>query len=1050
MIAWIIRQSLANRGLMLVAVLALTVAGIINLRSMPVDAIPDLSDVQVIVKTPFPGQSPQVVEDQITYPLTTAMLSVPGAVDVRGYSFFGDSFVYVIFEDGTDEYWARSRVLEYLNQVSAGLPDGVTPALGPDATGVGWIYEYALLDRSGQHDISQLRAIQDWFLKFELQTVAGVAEVASVGGMVRQYQVVVDPDLMAALGLTLGDVRRAIRNGNQEVGGSVIEMAETEFMVRATGYIDGTESLEKIPLKLGQNGVPVLLSDVATIQIGPQLRRGVADLNGEGEVVGGIVVMRSGENAQATILAVKEKLAELDASLPEGVEVVTTYDRSELIGRAVDNLNEKLLEEFLVIALISILFLFHFRSSLVAIAILPLGILTALMIMRIQGLNANIMSLGGIAIAMGAMVDAAIVMIENVHKHLEKHPDVAGKSRWDLVQKASTEVAAPLFFSLLIITLSFLPIFSLQAQEGKLFSPLAFTKTWAMAAAALFSITVVPVLMGYLIRGRIVAEHRNPLNRLLMHVYSPVLRFITRWPVVVLAASVVIMASAVWPLSRLGTEFMPPLDEGDWMYMPTTRPGLPIGEATQLLQQTNRMIKSVPEVAQVFGKIGRAETATDPAPLTMIETLIRFKPEEQWRSGMTIDDIRDEIRGRVQLPGIANVWVMPIKTRIDMLATGIKTPVGLKISGPDLSEIQRLGTEIERLLAAHPGSSSVYAERVAGGRYVTVDIDRAYSARLGLNIDEVQSVVSSAIGGVQVAETIEGLERFPINLRYPREYRDSLKSIRSLPVLTPNGARVPLGDLASIEIENGPPMIKSENARPTGWVYIDIEGVDVGSYVDSAQALLAERLQVPAGYTLTWSGQYEYMQRAIERLKLVVPLTLLIILFLLYLAFRNMADVVIILVSLPTAIAGSAWFLWYLGYELSVAVAVGLIALAGVAVEIGVIMLIYLNQSRRDYLEGLSPGESVSVEGLRDVVKDGALKRLRPVVMTVAAVTAGLIPIMFGHGTGSEVMQRIAAPMIGGMVSTLLLSLLLIPALFFLWQKFLWRKMLSGTNRQPN
>ncbi|MEX0902285.1 MAG: CusA/CzcA family heavy metal efflux RND transporter [Pseudohongiellaceae bacterium] len=1044
MIGWVIGQSIANRGLLLLAALSLTVAGYINLRSMPVDAIPDLSDVQVIIKTPFPGQSPQVVEDQVTYPLTTAMLSVPGAVDVRGYSFFGDSYVYVIFADGTDEYWARSRVLEYLNQVGAALPDGVSPALGPDATGVGWIYEYALVDRSGLHDLSELRALQDWFLKFELQTVTGVAEVATVGGMVRQYQVVLDPDIMSALQLTLPQVHEAIRRGNREVGGSVIEMAETEFMVRATGYIEGMEQLRQIPVKVGDDGTPVLLADIATIQVGPQLRRGVADLNGEGEVSGGIVVMRSGENAQATIAAVKAKLAELAAGLPQGVEIIPTYDRSELIGRAVDNLYGKLVEEMLIVALVSVVFLFHFRSSLVAIAVLPLGILTALMIMRAQGINANIMSLGGIAIAIGAMVDAAIVMIENVHKHLERKPGLTGEARWELIRNATTQVGAPLFFSLLIITLSFLPIFALQAQEGRLFAPLAFTKTWAMAAAAIFSITIVPVLMGYLIRGRLTPEHGNPLNRLLMWVYRPVIGFVTRWPLPVIALTALVMVSAAWPLSRLGAEFMPPLDEGDWMYMPTTRPGLPIGEATQLLQQTNRMIKSVPEVAQVFGKIGRAETATDPAPLTMIETLIRFKPESQWREGMTIESIRDEIRGRVQLPGIANVWVMPIKTRIDMLATGIKTPVGLKISGPDLGEIQRLGRQVEELLGILPGTSSVYAERVMGGRYVTVDIDRGYSARLGLNIADVQAVVSSAIGGMNISESLEGLQRFPINVRYPREYRESLPAIRSLPVVTPAGARVQLSDLARIDIEDGPPMIKSENARPTGWVYIDISDIDVGSYVASARAHLAEHLLVPPGYTLTWSGQYEYMQRALERLRLVVPMTVVIILLLLYLAFRKIADAAIILGALPMALAGSAWYLWYLEYELSVAVAVGMIALAGVAVEIGVIMLVYLNQARDDYLLSLGPTAQPTREGLRAAVREGALRRLRPVVMTVAAITVALVPIMYGRGTGSEVMQRIAAPMIGGMVSTLLLSLCVIPALFYTWHLFRLQKVKLG------
>jgi len=1042
MIEAVIRASLRNRGLVLVAALLLTIAGLLNLRTMPVDALPDLSDVQVIIRTPFPGQAPQVVEDQVTYPLTTAMLSVPGAETVRGYSFFGDSYVYIIFSDDTDPYWARSRVLEYLSQVSSRLPDGVTPALGPDATGVGWVYEYALVDRSNQHDLSQLRAIQDWFLKYELQTVAGVSEVASVGGMVKQYQVIVDPGRLSAYGLTLSAVNQAIRAGNQEVGGSVIEMAETEFMVRATGYIQGLDDLRAIPLKVTQDGTAVLLGDVAQVQTGPQLRRGVADLNGEGEVAGGIVVMRSGENAQATIAAVKQRLAELQASLPDGVEVIPTYDRSELIGRSVDNLYSKLLEEFAVVAFICALFLFHLRSSLVAIATLPLGILAALLIMRGQDLNANIMSLGGIAIAIGAMVDGAIVMIENVHKHLEHDPEKAKTDRWGVIARASAEVGPALFFSLLIITFSFLPVFTLEAQEGRLFAPLAFTKTYAMAAAAILSITVVPVLMGYLIRGKILPENKNPVNRLLGWIYRPVIGLVMRAPWVMVVAGILVMTSAIWPLSRLGSEFMPPLDEGDWMYMPTTRPGLSIGEATQLLQQTDRLIKSVPEVAQVFGKIGRADTATDPAPLSMIETIIRFKPESEWREGMTIERIREEIQRTVDLPGVTNAWVMPIKTRIDMLATGIKTPVGIKIGGPELPVIQNIGADIEALLPQVQGTASVFAERVAGGRYVTVDIDRAAAARHGLNIDEVQAVVSSAIGGMNVSETIEGLERFPINVRYPQEIRNSIDAIRDLPVLTSQGARIRLGDVAHIEIEDGPPMIKSENSRPTGWVYVDIAERDIGSYVQAAQQHLADNLTLPAGYSLTWSGQYEYMERAKERLTLVIPLTLLIIAFLLYMAFRGLGEVLIIMATLPMAIAGSSWLLWWLAFDLSVAVAVGFIALAGVAVEIGVIMLIYLNQYRTRYLAEAHEQGGPTVEGLRDAIAKGALQRLRPVVMTVAAITVGLLPIMQGHGTGGEIMQRIATPMVGGMISTLVLTLLVLPAVFFLWQRWVLRAQL--------
>ena len=1037
MIAFIIRLSIAQRGLVISLALILAVIGVQSFRDMPVDAIPDLSDVQVIIRTPFPGQAPQVVEDQITYPLTTAMLSVPGAETVRGYSFFGDSYVYIIFADGTDQYWARSRVLEYLNQVSASLPASVTPALGPDATGVGWVYEYALVDRSGQHDIAQLRSIQDWFLKFELQTVSGVSEVASIGGMVKQYQVVVDPDQLHVLGLTLTQVGEAIRRGNREVGGSVLEMAETEFMVRATGYIQSIDDLKQIPIKVNARGTPVLLGDVANIVLGPQLRRGIAELNGEGEVVGGVVIMRSGENPLATIAAVEEKLEQLRSGLPAGVEVVTTYDRSYLIYSAIDNLYGTLFEEFLIVALVCLLFLFHIRSALVVVFMLPIGIIGALIIMRFQGINANIMSLGGIAIAIGAMVDGAIVMIENVHKKLEENPPKDDAARWVLITKASIQVGSPLFFSLLIITLSFLPVFSLEAQEGRLFAPLAFTKTWSMAVAAFLSITLVPVLMGYLIRGRIVAEQRNPLNRFLSWCYRPAIHFVTRQPWLVICLSLLVMLSAAWPLSRLGSEFMPPLDEGDWMYMPTMRPGLPIGEASQLLQQTDRLIKSVPEVATVFGKIGRAETATDPAPLTMIETLIHMKPESEWRDGMTTQSIREEIQQKVQLPGVTNVWVMPIKTRIDMLATGIKTPVGIKIGGPDLERVQSLGREIETLLTDFPNTASVYAERVVGGRYVVVDIDRLSAARFGLNIDDVHAVVAGAIGGLNVAETIEGLQRFPINLRYPRSTRDSLESIRSLPVLTSAGARIALSDVASISVEDGPPMIKSENARPTGWVYVDIEDIDVGTYVASARDFLRENVTLPAGYTLTWSGQYEYMERAIERLKIVVPLTVAIIAFLLYLAFNRVGEVLIVLATLPMSIAGSSWLLWFLDFNLSVAVAVGLIALAGIAVEIGVIMLVYLKQHRDDYLVSAREKGDITKKGLRDAISEGALRRLRPIVMTMTAIVAGLLPIMLGHGTGSEVMQRIAAPMIGGMISTLVLTLLVLPAVYFVWQ--LWQ-----------
>lgn len=1027
MIDRIIKQSVEHRGLVLIAAVALTVFGGLNLRSMPVDAIPDLSDVQVIVKTNYPGQAPQVVEQQVTYPLATAMLSVPGAETVRGFSFFGDSFVYVIFADGTDPYWARSRVLEYLSQITPQLPDAASSALGPDATGVGWVYEYALVDKTGQHDLSQLRAIQDWFLKYELQALPGVSEVASVGGMVKQYQITVDPDLLRHYNIGLNTITQAIRDGNGEVGGSVIEMAETEFMVRATGYIQGEEELRQIPLQTDIRGVVVTLEDVAHIGVGPQLRRGVAELDGEGEVAGGIIVMRYGENAQEVIDGVKKKLAELKSSLPDGVEIVPTYDRSELIGRAVSNLYIKLLEEFLVVALVCAIFLFHLRSAIVAILVLPLGVLAALMILRWQGLNANIMSLGGIAIAIGAMVDAAIVMIENVHKHIEQ--DDGKTPHWKLVTNASVEVGPALFFSLMIITLSFLPVFALEAQEGRLFAPLAYTKTWAMAAGAALSITLVPVLMGYLIRGKIVPEHKNPINRALRLIYEPVIRMALQRPWWFVVGSIIVMLVSVYPASKLGSEFMPPLDEGDWMYMPTTQPGLSIGEASQLLQQTNKLIKSVPEVSQVFGKIGRAETATDPAPLTMIETVIRFKPENEWRDGMTIEKVRAEIKAAVDLPGVSNVWVMPIKTRIDMLATGIKTPVGIKVSGPDLNVIEEIGMEIETLLPQVAGTASVYAERSAGGNYVVVDIDRAAAASYGLNINDVQQVVMSAIGGANVSESVEGLRRFPINLRYPRADRESLHDIRKLLIVTPQGAQLKLEDVANVSIDNGPPMIKSENARPTGFVFIDIENIDIGGYVTNAKSFLSDQLQLPAGYSLTWAGQFEYMERAKAKLKLVVPVTLLIILLLLYATFGNWAEPLMIVGTLPFALAGGVALTYVLGHSISVASGIGFIALAGVAAEFGVIMLIYLNDSVKRYQ---SQHASPTADGLKQAIHDGAVLRVRPKAMTVTVIVAGLLPLFWGDGTGSEVMQRIAAPMVGGMLTAPLLSMVVLPALYWI------------------
>ena len=1034
MIAGIIDWSLKNRFLVLLLTVILIGWGLFAVKNTPLDAIPDLSDVQVIIKTTYPGQAPRVVEDQITYPLTTAMLSVPGAVTVRGYSFFNDSYVYIIFKDGTDPYWARSRVLEYLSQVATRLPPEARPALGPDATGVGWVFEYALVDRSNKLDLSQLRSLQDWFLKYELQTVAGVSEVATVGGMVKQYQVVLDPDRMRAYGLPLHKVRMAIKGANQEVGGSVIEMAEAEYMVRATGYIDDLDDLRRIPLGVNKQGTPILLKDVAEIRLGPQMRRGIAELDGEGEVVGGIIVMRFGENALKTIQGVKEKLAELQNGLPEGVEIVPTYDRSALINRAVNNLNMKLVEEFIVVALVCAVFLFHIRSALVAIISLPIGILTAFIIMHSQGINANIMSLGGIAIAIGAMVDAAIVMIENVHKHIEQEP-LTDENRWRIMRDATMEVGPPLFFSLMIITLSFLPVFTLEAQEGRLFAPLAYTKTYAMAAAAGLAITLVPVLMGYFIRGHITPEHKNPVNRMLIKGYTPFIHYVLEKPKQVLLIALVLVIGGIWPVSQVGSEFMPDLDEGDLMYMPTTFPGVSVGKAQELLQQTDKLIKTIPEVKRVFGKIGRAETATDPAPLTMIETTIQFKPKSEWREGMTIEKIKQELNQLIKFPGLTNAWVMPIKTRIDMLATGIKTPVGIKVAGADLKVIQDIGKRLEEVVRTVPGTISAYSERVAGGRYVTIDVDRVAASRFGLNIVDVHDVVRTAVGGMQVAQSVEGLERYPINVRYPREVRDSLEKIRQLPIVTANGARIPLSEVADIRIESGPAMIKSENARLNGWTFVDIEGRDLGSYVQEAQRVVSEQVELPAGYSIAWSGQYEYMVRAKERLSVVVPLTLVIIVLLLYLNFRNIVEVLIIMGTLPLAWVGSYWLLYLLGYNMSVAVGVGFIALAGVAVEIGVIMLVYLNQAYKKHILEHGRVHSPTVKELREAVIEGALLRVRPIMMTVSAIIAGLLPIMLGGGTGSEVMRRIAAPMVGGMVSATVLTLVVIPAIFFLWKQ---------------
>jgi Cu(I)/Ag(I) efflux system membrane protein CusA/SilA len=1035
MIAAIIRWSVANRFFVVIGALALAVAGLIAVRTTPVDALPDLSDVQVVIRTTYPGQAPQIVENQITYPLTTTMLSVPGAKTVRGYSFFGDSFVYVLFEDGTDQYWARSRVLEYLNQAQATLPQGAKSAIGPDATGVGWIYEYALVDRSGGHDLAQLRSLQDWFLRFELKTLPNVAEVASIGGMVKQYQAVLDPARLAAFGVTHAQVVEAIRRGNQEAGGSVLEMGEAEYMVRAGGYLKTLDDFRAVPLKVAGVGTPVTLGDVATIQIGPEMRRGIAELNGEGEVAGGVVVLRSGKNARETIAAVRDKLAELKKSLPPGVEIVTTYDRSQLIDRAIDNLSGKLIEEFIVVALVCGLFLWHVRSALVAILTLPLGVLAAFLIMRIQGVNANIMSLGGIAIAVGAMVDAAIVMIENAHKRIERWEQehegmrLEGAERWRVITEAAVEVGPALFLSLVIITLSFVPVFTLQAQEGRLFAPLAFTKTYAMASAALLSITLVPVLMGWLIRGRIPAESDNIVNRGLTRVYRPALDAVLRHPKRTLLVAFLALLTAAWPLAHIGGEFMPSIDEGDLLYMPSALPGISAAKASELLQQTDRLIKTVPEVDTVFGKAGRAETATDPAPLEMFETTIRFKPRDQWRAGMTPEKLVAELDARVKVPGLANVWVPPIRNRIDMLATGIKSPIGVKVSGPDLARLDAIAAKIEQVAKGVPGVSSALAERLTGGRYVDVDIDRAAAARFGLNIADVQAIVSGAIGGETIGQTVEGLARYPISVRYPRELRDSLEGLRTLPILTPSGQQVTLGTVAAISIEDGPPMLKTENGRPSTWVYVDVRDRDLASVVSELRAAVSAQVRIEPGISIAYAGQFEYLQRATERLKLVVPATLLIIFFLLYLTFSRLDEAALIMGTLPFALVGGIWTLYLLGYHQSVATGVGFIALAGVSAEFGVVMLIYLKGA----LAERGPDPSSEVVG--QAVREGALLRVRPKAMTVAVIVAGLLPILLGHGAGSEVMSRIAAPMIGGMLTAPLLSMFILPAAYLLLRR---------------
>jgi Cu(I)/Ag(I) efflux system membrane protein CusA/SilA len=1035
MLGALIRWSIQNRFLVLMGTLLLTAWGVHATLSTPLDALPDLSDTQVIIRTEFPGQAPQVVEDQVTYPLTTTMLSVPGARTVRGYSFFGDSYVYIIFDDKTDVYWARSRVLEYLNQVTGRLPPSAKPTLGPDGTGVGWIYEYALVDHSGKYDISQLRALQDWFLKYELKSVPNVAEVASVGGLVKQYQVVLDPDRMRALGITIDKVKSSLRDSNNETGGSVLEMGEAEYAVRATGYLKSLDDFRSVPVGLGAGGTPILLGDVARVQIGPEIRRGISELDGKGEAVGGVIVMRAGKNALETIYAIKTKIASLQKGLPKGVEIVTTYDRSELIHKSVDTLRDKLIEEFIVVTLVCALFLFHMRSALVAIISLPLGILAAFSVMNWQGVNANIMSLGGIAIAIGAMVDAAVVMIENAHKHVEawnhanpgRRATLAEQTR--LIAEAAAEVGPALFFSLLIITLSFVPVFTLEAQEGKLFGPLAFTKTYSMAAAAGLSVTLIPVLMLYFIRGRIPNERSNPLNRVLIAIYRPLLDVVLRHPWTTLGVAGLVILLTVVPVTQLGSEFMPPLVEGDLLYMPTALPGLSADKSAQLLQQTDKILMRFPEVERVFGKAGRAETATDPGGLEMFETTIQFKPRSEWPSGKTQDQLIDEMNAALTLPGLANLWVQPIRNRIDMLSTGIKSPVGIKIAGPDLKVIEKIGEQVEATVKAVPGTRSAYAERVRGGRYVEVHIDRVRAARFGLTLADVQQVVALAIGGENVGETVEGLQRFPINLRYPRELRDSVDKLRVLPIVTATGATTTLGAVANLVVTDGPPQLRSENARLNGWVYVDISGRDLGSYVAQAQKLVSQRVELPTGYTITWSGQFEYLQRAAKKLQLVVPFTLVIIFVLLYLTFRSFGSAALIMGTLPFALVGGLWLLYLLGYNLSIASAIGFIALAGVAAEFGVIMLLYLDHAIEKRRQA---NQFHTLKDLIAAIEEGAVLRVRPKAMTVAVIIAGLLPIMFGDGTGSEVMRRIAAPMVGGMITAPMLSMLVLPAAYLL------------------
>lgn len=1034
MIDAIINAAIKDRFMVLMAALIISIIGFWSLVNTPLDAIPDLSDVQVIIFTKYPGQAPQVVEDQVTYPLTTAMLSVPKSKVVRGYSFFGFSFVYIIFEDGIDMYWARSRVLESLNYVSDKLPKGITPTLGPDATGVGWVYEYALIDKTGKHDLAQLRSLQDWYLRYPLQTVAGVSEVASVGGYVKQYQVEVNPNALLAYSIPLQKIKHAIMRSNKDVGGRMIEMAETEYMVRSRGYIRSLEDLKSIPVGVDNNGTPIRVQDVAYVHMGPELRRGVVDLNGEGEVAGGVVVMRYGENALATIQGVKRKLEELKKGLPDGVEIIPVYDRSSLIERAVASLQNALFQEIVIVSIVVMLFLLHLRSSLIAIITLPLGILMAFIIMKWQGLNANIMSLGGIAITIGTMVDGAIVMIENAHKHLADAAADKGRSlttteRWKTITVSSREVGPALFFSLLVITVSFIPIFTMQAQEGRLFSPLAFTATYAMAAAAILAVTLVPVMLGYMLKGKIIAEEKNPVNRLLHACHTPLLTKAMEWRQLTLLLAVLLLAITYYPWSELGSEFMPPLDEGDILYMPTTFPGISITKAKQLLQQTDKILASFPEVHHVFGKVGRAETATDAAPLPMQETTVRLKPKDEWPDPKkTTKQLMDEMDQAIQFPGLANAWTMPIKTRIDMLSTGIKTPVGIKVSGPDLNVLQQLSTQIEQSMKTLPETVSAFGDRAVGGYYLDFNIDRQEAARYGLTIEDIQDVIQSAIGGMQITETVEGLERYPVSLRYPRELRDDLDKLKRVLIPTPTGNQIALGLVAELELNRGAPVIKSENSRPNAWIYVDINTSDIGGFVAKAKKNLAQQVTIPPGYTLSWSGQFEYMERAAKRLALVIPVTLLIIFLLLYFNFKNITEPVIVMLSIPFGLIGGIWIIYTYDYNLSVAVAVGLIALAGLAAEIGVLVLSFIdveiNKRRANAATPLSTDE------IKDAVLFATSKRVRPVAMTAVSTMAGLLPIMLSSGTGSDVTHRIAAPMLGGMLTVMILNLLVLPIIY--------------------